>query len=178
MLVRAHGSRRTPTGARAARRAERLPLAGRHGALPRRRRPAHGLLLGDGRLRRDGQAAPALHARPRALPRRDPRVHHRVRGGGAVAAAAHLRGGGRGPRRRARGHGAVPRALRRLGAALLPVGRRRRGGAGRGRRVRARKAGSERALLNFVTRGDSSATCAGARASPLRACPLSRAPPR
>jgi CDP-glycerol glycerophosphotransferase len=72
----------------------------------------------------------------------------------------------------------VPRALRRLGAALLPVGRRRRGGAGRGRRVRARKRGLSGHFSTSSHAGDSSATCAGARASPLRACPLSRAPPR
>ncbi|CAA9469690.1 MAG: CDP-glycerol:poly(glycerophosphate) glycerophosphotransferase, partial [uncultured Solirubrobacteraceae bacterium] len=121
------------------RRAQRLPLARHDRAVPRRGRAHHGLLLRDVRLRHHGQAAPALHARPRALPRPDPRLHLPLRGRGAGAAAADLRrGGGRAGRRRGR-HGAVPRALRGLGRALLPVGRRRCGRARRGGGLRPRK---------------------------------------
>ncbi|CAA9469673.1 MAG: CDP-glycerol:poly(glycerophosphate) glycerophosphotransferase, partial [uncultured Solirubrobacteraceae bacterium] len=131
---RLHGGVRA--GRRRARGAQRDPVAGHRGALPRGRRRHHGLLVLHVRRGGDGDAAAVLHLRLRALPGRHPGLQPPVRGGGARPAPAHLRRGGGRPGRPRGGHRPVPRALRRVGRPLLPVGRRRRLGPRGGRGVR------------------------------------------
>ena len=118
-----HGLRSARAGGPA--RSARRVLPPRHQRpVPRGRRHGHRLLLDDVRLRDHRQADAVLHLRPRALPRRAPRLLLRHRGGRAGTAGAHHRPARRCDRRPGRGATPVRRVVRALPQPVLsPRGR-------------------------------------------------------